>query len=135
MSDRLERRIRELVAEIRREDQADMPTLADMLETAAVAPRRSWWQWLQPLPAAAMAAASLLLVLAVGWYGLSGSPDGAAELDVEIGEWVAPSTAMLDLDDLLSGATASGSLLGEDEWALPTDILIEQADETFGQEL
>ena len=141
MSDRYDKRIEELFAARRRADREQTPSFAALWSRVVDAEqpqRRAPW-WLSPLPLAA--AASLVLLVTVSLWMMDSAPD---ELDgllatAALDEWVAPSSVFLDLEaaDLL--AIAEGELLVADDeyddWSLPSDTLISQAEEMFAEEL
>ncbi len=142
--DRVDRRIRELCQQLRREDEANAPSLAVTL--AAARQRRERGDTWSTLRRWAPAAAGVLLVALLGWYALH--PPGPQRAEVELADWLPPSAVLLGIEQsdpagrplppempLVAGEAESPPtadlLLGE---MLPSDVLLYDAEWTLQQE-
>ena len=126
-------RLRRLFARMRAEDHHAAPAFPT-LETDADDVRR--WRGSAAPTIAAIAAAAVAVAL---WLLPGGAPYEDPGL---LAEWSPPSNEFLGLDDLgsdlgvdLTAAFEDIGSNGTDLWIdLPTDVLIDQADEMLGQE-
>lgn len=133
-----DRDLRELFAQLREEDASEAPPFAPMWARArqqrdAARSHRRWW--LAPVPVAA--AASLVLAVVLLSRPAVAPPEVLMDAEVTVADWTSVSTDFLALGEasFLELADAGALEAFDDEtWTLPSDDLLQQADQTFGQE-
>lgn len=143
MPEQDDKRIRALFAQLRRDDVAQAPSFVSTWE-AALRRReetRSVWSWLKPAMARVAAAAVLVLAATLWLWPGAGSPPQDALVnggDSGILDWTAPTASLLDpegSDPAPVGIEEAAEMTQYGAWSLPSDTLMAQAEDLFGQEL